>query len=96
MILGILSAVALPRLSATKDDAKKSALMSDVKTCISDLTSYYQARGTSLDINSSKSCSQANENGASISYLDDSILISNSGSDSMDGNYTYKGTSVVY
>jgi len=45
VILGILAAVAIPRLSATRDDATISRLSADLATLVSDAGSYYTAQG---------------------------------------------------
>lgn len=45
VILGILAAVAIPRLAATRDDAKISAAAADITTLYSDLGAYYTAQG---------------------------------------------------
>ena len=45
VILGILAAVAIPKLSATRTDAKVSTYASDVATALSDMGSYYTAHG---------------------------------------------------
>ena len=41
VILGILAAVAIPRLAATRDDAEISKVATNVATAVSDLTAYY-------------------------------------------------------
>ena len=46
VIIGILAAVAVPKLAATRDDAKKVADVTNVKTCLSDTLAAYTARGT--------------------------------------------------
>ena len=46
VILGILAAVAIPKLTATRDDAKSAKLSSDAATFMSDLGSYYTSKGT--------------------------------------------------
>lgn len=46
VILGILAAVAIPKLAATRDDAKVAKLSSDASTFISDLSTYYTSKGT--------------------------------------------------
>lgn len=46
VILGILAAVAIPRLAATRDDAKISKLASDATTFIQDVGAYYTSKGT--------------------------------------------------
>ncbi len=45
VIIGILAAVAIPRLTATRDDAKISALIANTKNVVSDVKSYYQSQG---------------------------------------------------
>jgi len=45
VIIGILAAVAIPKLSATRDDAKVSACMQDISTLLTDLSSYYTSQG---------------------------------------------------
>lgn len=45
VILGILAAVAIPRLSATRDDATVSRLAADLSTLVSDAGAYYTAQG---------------------------------------------------
>ena len=54
VILGILAAVAIPKLAATRDDAEISKTASNIQTLISDLGSYYTSQGefaTDSDIN---------------------------------------------
>ncbi len=46
VILGILAAVAVPKLSATRDDAKASKAASNIATYVADLGSAYTAKGT--------------------------------------------------
>ena len=43
VILGILAAVAIPRLAATRDDAEISKVASNVATAVADLSAYYTA-----------------------------------------------------
>ena len=45
VIIGILAAVAVPKLAATRDDAKMVADMANVKTCLNDLLAAYTAMG---------------------------------------------------
>ncbi|MCX6061693.1 MAG: prepilin-type N-terminal cleavage/methylation domain-containing protein [Campylobacterales bacterium] len=52
VILGILAAVAIPKLAATRDDAKASKAANDLATYIADVGSYYTAKGT-LDLTAS-------------------------------------------
>ena len=46
VILGILASVAIPKLAATRDDAKISKAASEVSTLVSDLGAYYTGHGT--------------------------------------------------
>lgn len=46
VILGILAAVAIPKLSATRDDAKIAKLSSDGATFMSDVGAYYTSKGS--------------------------------------------------
>jgi len=43
VILGILAAVAIPKLAATRDDAEISKVATNVATAVSDITAYYTA-----------------------------------------------------
>ncbi len=47
VILGILSAVAIPRISASRDDAKVSKMAIYLSTIVSDVASYYTSQGNS-------------------------------------------------
>lgn len=44
VILGILAAVAIPRLTATRDDAEVSKAATNLTTLISDISSYYTSQ----------------------------------------------------
>ena len=46
VILGILASVAVPRLAATREDAEVSAAVANLRTLVSDASSYYVANGT--------------------------------------------------
>ena len=45
VIIGILAAVAIPRLAATRDDAKIATCMNDATAFVSQATAYYTAQG---------------------------------------------------
>ncbi|WP_299085180.1 type II secretion system protein [uncultured Campylobacter sp.] len=45
VILGILAAVAIPRLAATRDDAEVSKAATNIQTLATDLGAYYTAQG---------------------------------------------------
>ena len=62
VILGILAAVAIPKLAATRDDAKLATARSNLSTCINDLGALYTAQGTlaTSDITADPACAKAN------------------------------------
>ncbi len=45
VIIGILAAVAIPKLSATRDDAKVSAIVANTKTVLNDMKGFYTSQG---------------------------------------------------
>ncbi|MDY5467155.1 MAG: type II secretion system protein, partial [Campylobacter sp.] len=45
VILGILASVAIPRLAATREDAEISATVANLRTLLSDVSSYYAVKG---------------------------------------------------
>ena len=53
VILGILAAVAIPKLAATRDDANDAKDCSNIATCVTDLAAEYTAVGTATPANSS-------------------------------------------
>ncbi len=55
VIIGILAVIAIPKLTATRDDAKISTELQNLSTCIQDISSAYTATGTE-DMNSSAAC----------------------------------------
>ena len=46
VILGILAAVAIPRLTATRDDAQIARAATDLATAVHDISAYYTAKGS--------------------------------------------------
>ena len=48
VIIGILAAVAIPKLAATRDDAKVSNIVANARTFKGDLAAYYTAQGASV------------------------------------------------
>ncbi len=93
VIIGILASVAVPKLAATRDDAKKVADIANVKTCLSDLLAAYTAAGTSPNKNISDSCEKVSR---VIRRADSVIVIGvfNNGENTLTA--IYKGTSVSF
>ena len=50
IVLGILATIAIPKLSATRGDAKAVSIKSDVKLATDSITAYYMAQGNIDDI----------------------------------------------
>jgi len=87
VILGILAAVAIPKLAATRDDAKASRAASNVATYISDIGAYYTSKGSMGAIASmtnvqltADNCFQGSIAGVNVSS--DSIAITSDGASS--------------
>ena len=59
VIIGILAAVAIPKLSATRDDAKISSIVANTRTIVEDVKNYYTSQG------------EANYLGASVTAITD-------------------------
>ncbi len=57
VILGILAAVAIPKLAATRDDANDAKDCSNISTCLGDLGASYTATGTADS--GTKACTDA-------------------------------------
>ncbi len=62
VIIGILAAVAIPKLAATRTDAKVSKAVANLATCVSDAGSAYTARGAN-ELNSSSACNAVRSDG---------------------------------
>ena len=68
VIIGILAAVAIPKLAATRDDAKASAAVANLKICVNDAGAAYTAR-QDMNITASAACNQVVAQGCFL--LDD-------------------------
>jgi len=86
VIIGILAAVAVPKLAATRDDAKAAKAVANLRTCVGDIMSNYTAtkeEGTGSAADGSDSFASCK------SVKDDAAFaisgVQNSGS---DGNFT--------
>ncbi len=108
VILGILFAIALPRLFAVRDDAKISADIANMAICIKDAGGTYGATGIDLAAGDSKACDAVTC--YTITYGSDGsnfIVATNPSAanycsriNTLGGHlaktYTFKGTSVSY
>jgi len=79
VIIGILAAIAMNKLSATRDDAKITKSISNLKTCIGDMAARYTAQGdlNNTDLNTSVACKETNsENCFAVSIDNNGTQIS--------------------
>jgi general secretion pathway protein G len=107
VILGILAAVAIPKLAATRDDAKVSAELTNLSTAINDIATHYTAAG-SLDINATNAsftcftiASDANSTGITVAGKTTtesfcSTAVSRATAKGLLGTHTFAGSKVVY
>ena len=58
VIIGILAVIAIPKLSATRDDAKIVTELQNLSTCIQDIGSEFTATGTEGTAANLNSCKQ--------------------------------------
>ena len=79
VIIGILAAVAIPKLAATRDDAKISKSLANLKTCINDVGAGYTAVGNENAITEAAACIQTN--------AETCFAVDNNGTNN-DGNVT--------
>ena len=95
VILGILAAVAVPKLAATRDDAKATQALANAKQCISDLTDYYQSQGTMTTVANTPSCKAANAAaGVSVDISEKNVTISGTIDDTINGTFAVGGQQV--
>jgi prepilin-type N-terminal cleavage/methylation domain-containing protein len=93
VILGILAAVAIPKLAATRDDAKDAKACANIRTCVTDIAASYTATGQ--ESTDSKACTDANQV-ATISISGDNISVSGSPAmcSNLNGETPFKGSRV--
>ncbi len=81
VIIGILAAVAIPKLAATRDDAKTSTEMNNLATCINDVGTSFTSTGK--EDNNTAACTNLK-----------CYMVSTGDSDT-DGNVTVKNISTA-
>ena len=80
VIIGILAAVAIPKLAATRDDAKVSKGIANLKTCVMDIGASYTA--TQTEDNTTAACEAVAQDGCFI------VSLTGAGGSATDGNIT--------
>jgi len=100
VIIGILAAVAIPKLAATRDDAQNARDCSNVSTCVSDLGAEYTAKGT-MTKSGSAACTNAEsstKNSISITTNTSAGTVTVSGAPTMcnqlNTTHTFGGSSI--
>jgi len=94
VILGILAAVAIPKLAATRDDAKNVKVKTNVNACLSDYIAQYTATG-SVDKSTIPSCSDLTVTTDGEGNVTVKGTLSD-GSTEYKKTSVYKGTAVQY
>ncbi len=77
VILGILASIAVPKLVATRDDAKISVMANNIQTAKGEIASYFVSKG-SFETNASKMSNIINEyekSGEAINSVSDKTTI---------------------
>jgi general secretion pathway protein G len=91
VIIGILAAVAIPKLAATRDDAKTAKELTNLSTCIADLGAGYTASGEAFPGKASRianlysSCKSVYDGKCFIINGDDSNISVTAGEDATVG-----------
>ncbi len=102
VIIGILAAVAIPKLAATRDDAKLSAEISNAKICLIDVSTYYTSQNNLTGF-SSTACIAATTGDTvtatvTITAGSEQVVIAGApAATNINGTYTdFQGNSVNY
>ena len=100
VIIGILAAVAIPKLAATRDDAKISAIVANARTIAEDVKNYYTSQGEANYINApvtditdvplftNASCGATNQATNSTNFAGTLLYICDDSGDVLDINST--------
>lgn len=95
VILGILAAVAIPRLAATRDDAELAKAMANAKTCVSDAGAAYTATG-SIPADIPACTADYGTTGVSVTVNSSSVTVAGTGSSELDIEHVFGGTHVSF
>jgi len=91
VIIGILAAVAVPKLAATRDDAKLVADKANVATCLGDAVAAYTSQGTNPSTSVSDACGKV----SAVDTSGDVVTITGT-IDTNKVSATYKGSGVSF
>ena len=105
VIIGILAAVAIPKLSATRDDAKLSQEIANAKTCVNDAAAAYTAGVADLTATAAGSngagpfvsaACNATFKTATVTVAASSVTVTKTGIAELDQVHSFGGTGVTY
>jgi len=111
VIIGILAAVAIPKLAATRDDAKASRAANNLATMVNDIGSYYTSTGilssgatvTNVDLSKDGGCFQVAASGSGAITVSQSATntacdraASIASSGGLLATHNFMGTGVTY
>ncbi|QOR62950.1 type II secretion system protein [Sulfurovum sp. ST-21] len=100
VIIGILAAVAIPKLAATRDDAKLSTAIANAGTCVNEVGSAYTAGNPIKATSATVACSTADAHSDITVSIDSTngryIKITGTGISTLDTTHDFGGTSVSY
>jgi len=94
VILGVLAAVAIPKLAATRDDALQSTECSNISTCVTDVAAEYTAKETTTSVTSAASCIAATRSGVTLSVTADTLTVTGNLCTTLNGTTTFGGNRV--
>ena len=90
VIIGILAAVAIPRLAATRDDAKMAICMNDASRFVPEISQYYTSQGSLAKISEMTNYATAAK-GKTNGFIADTAL----GTNSQTATYTCDGNNML-
>ena len=108
IIIGILAATAIPKLAATRDDAKLAVDISNMSQCIQDVSSKFVASGVNMAAGDSAACDAVRCYDITYASEDsDFIVTTNPGAENyceridevgshLAKTYVFTGTSINY
>ncbi len=96
VIIGILAAVAIPKLAATRDDAVNAKIKSNVATCLQDFITSYTATGIGDD--NTTACEANDSKGVRLTVDANGTFVrvkANTTKGIIEENGTYGGSSII-
>lgn len=77
VILGILAAVAIPRMNATRDDAEAVKAATNLNVAMSDISTYYISQGQFTDMNKMTGVLKDDKGGVIANGLEGHLIVKN-------------------